>query len=78
MPTVTNVQVSPGEGATSGPFDLSFNVAAPTTSVTCTLDTVAISCANPFGDPGAGLHTLGVTATNVTGSDSSSVTWTFN
>jgi hypothetical protein len=77
LPTVTNVAVTPGDGATTGPFSLSFDVGGPTTSVACTLDAAAVPCADPFGDPGAGTHTINVTASNATGDGTGSVTWTF-
>lgn len=77
LPTVTAVAVNPGDGATSAPFDLSFTLGGGPATVACQLDGAAVSCTNQFGDPGAGQHTIDVTATNASGTDTGSMTWTY-
>jgi hypothetical protein len=79
-PTVTEVAVTPGDATSTGPFVVTFAVAGPTTSVACALDlaeAVACSTGDSFPDPGIGMHTMVVTASNVTGSGSDSVSWTY-
>ena len=76
-PLVTNVAVTPGDQSPAGPIELTFDVIGFTKEVTCTLDTVPISCTDTLPEPGVGIHTITVTATNVTGSDTQSVTWEF-
>ena len=65
----------------SSAFDVGFTLGGgPTTSVTCALDGGApVACSNgqTFPDPGAGTHTMVVTASNVTGNGADSVTWTY-
>jgi hypothetical protein len=80
-PTVSNVAVSPADGATTSGFDLTFNVAGPTTSVTCELDGGGeVPCTSPKSYPDPGplvLHTVIVRATNAGGAHSGSQTFTY-
>jgi hypothetical protein len=77
VPVVSNVAVTPGDQLPAAPIELTFDVTGFTTAVTCTLDGLPISCTDTLPDPGVGFHTIDVTAANVTGSDTDSVTWEF-
>jgi hypothetical protein len=81
LPTVTAVSVTPGDGLVSSAFDVTITLGGgPTTSVTCTLDggaAVACSSGQTFPDPGAGPHTMVVTATNASGDGTGSFSWTY-
>jgi hypothetical protein len=79
-PVLSGLAVTPGDGELHGAFTLTFAVAADTTSITCQLDTASsVPCTSgqAFADPGPDHHTMTVNATNITGSDTQQVEWTY-